>query len=70
MKVTNLCRRETNANHEEDLSGIHLNRIQCLPLSSLSVSTPGDVRWCPGLALGSLLETPKDPQPVAVSFSC
>ena len=68
MNVKKLWRRENNANHEEDHSGIHLSRIQCLPLSSLSGSIAGNVRWCPSLALGSLLETTSDPQSMALSF--
>ena len=48
--------------------GILLSRIQCFPLSSLSGSAPGNVRWCPSLALGSLFEAASDPQSVAVSF--
>ena len=39
--------------------------VLCLPLSSFSGSTPGNVRWCPSLAL---VETTGDPQSVAVSF--
>ena len=66
MNVKKLCGRGNNTNHE-DHGGIHLNRIQCLPLSSLSGSTPGNIRWCPSLALGSLFETTSDPQSVAVS---
>ena len=41
--------------------GTGLSRIQCLPLSSLSGSAPGDVRWCPGVAVGNLLEITSDP---------
>ena len=67
MNVKNSCRRENNTNHE-DHSGIHLSRIQCLPLSSCSESAPGNVRWCPSLAIGSLFETTSNPQSVAVSF--
>ena len=54
--------------NEEDRGGLHLSRVQCLPLSSLSGSAPGDVRWCPSLALGSLFETTSDPPSIAVSF--
>ena len=68
LMLKKLHRRENNANHEEDCGGICLSRIQYLPLSSLSGSTPGNVRWCPSLALGSLFETASDPQSVAVSF--
>ena len=32
------------------------------PILSLSGSAPGDVRWCPSLALGNLFETISDPQ--------
>ena len=46
-KIKKLCWRKNNTNNEEDLSGINLNRIQSLPLSSLSGSVPGDVIWCP-----------------------
>ena len=69
MNVKKLCRRENNANNEEDGNGIHLHRIQCLPLSSLSGSAPATVRWCPGLALCSLFRTTSNPQSVTVSFS-
>ena len=68
MKVKWLCRRENNANHEKDHSGIHRRRIQCLPLSSLSGSIPGNVLWCPNLALGGLFKTTSDPQTVGISF--
>ena len=54
MNVKKLCRRENNTDTEEGCSGIHPCRIQCLPLSSLSGSAPGDVRGCPSLALVSL----------------
>ena len=40
----------------------------CLPLSSFSKSASGNVRWCPNLALGSLLETTVDPWSIAVFF--
>ena len=63
-----LCRRENNANHEDNHGGIHLSRIQCLSLSSLSGSALGNVRWYPSLALGNLFEVTSDPQSVAVSF--
>ena len=68
MNVKKLCRRENNTNHEEDHGGIRLSSVQCLPLSSLSGSSPGNIRWCTSLALGSLFETKSDPQSVAVSF--
>ena len=68
MSVDKPCKREKNANNEEDHSGIHLSRIHCLPQSSFFGSTPADVRWCPSLALGSLFETTRDPQSVGVSF--
>ena len=59
-----------NANNEEDPSGIHLSRVYCLPLSSLPGATPGNVRWCPSLTLGSLFETTclRKSQSVPVSF--
>ena len=50
--------------------GTGLSRIQCLPLFSLSGSAPGDVRWCPSLALGSLFKATNNPRSVAISFSC
>ena len=68
MSLKKLCRRENNANNEKDHGGIHLCRIQCLALSSLSGSAPGNVRWCPSLALGSLFKTTNNPQSVAVTF--
>ena len=66
MNVKKLCRRENNAIHEEDSGGIHLSRISFLPLSFLSGSALGDVRWCPSLTVGSLFKTTSDPQAVAV----
>ena len=60
---------ENNANNEEDLSGVRLSRVCCFALSSHSGSAPGNVRWCPRLALGSLFQTTSDPQSVAVSLS-
>ena len=62
MNVKKLCRRENNANHEEYWGGIHLHRIQCLPLYFLSGSAPGNIRWCPSLDLGILFKTTSDPQ--------
>ena len=59
--VKKLCRWGNNTNHEEDCIGIHVSRIQCLPLSSLSGSIPGDVSWCPSLVLGNLFETTNNP---------
>ena len=56
MNVKRLYRRENNANHEEDHTGIHLCRIQCSPLSFLSGSTTGEVRWRPSLAVGKMFE--------------
>ena len=67
LMLKKLHRRENNANNE-DCGEIHLSRVQCLPLFSLSGSAPGDVSWCPSLTLGSLFETASDPQSVAVSF--
>ena len=58
-----LCRRENNANHEDDCSGI------CLTVS-LSGPASVDVRWCPPLALGSLFETTSHLQSLAISFHC
>ena len=55
-----LCRRGNNGNHKEDHGGICLNRIQSLPLSSLSGSYPVNVICCPNLALGSLFEATSD----------
>ena len=69
INVKKLRRRENSTNHEEDHGVICLHRIQCVPLSSLSGSAPGAVRWCPSLALGNLLQTTVDPQSMAVSFS-
>ena len=69
MNVKKLCRKENIRNHEEDHSGIHLGSIYYLPLIFLSGSTSVDVRWCPSLALGNLLQTTVDPQSMAVSFS-
>ena len=63
-----LCRKENNTVNEEDHGGIRLSRIQYLPLSSLPGSTPGNIRWCPSVPLGSLFETASDPQSVAVSL--
>ena len=57
-----LCKRGNNPNYEEEGSGIHVSRIQCLPLPSVSGSAPGNIRWCLRLTLGSLLETTSDPQ--------
>ena len=42
--------------------------VEFISLFSLSGSAPGDVRWCPSLALGSLFETTSDPPSIAVSF--
>ena len=67
-KIKKLCWRKNNTNNEEDLSGINLNRIQSLPLSSLSGSASGNITWCPSLVLSTLLETTSYPQSVAVSF--
>ena len=55
------AKEKNNTIHEEDHGGIRLRRTQCLPLSSHSGSTPGDVRWCPSLALCSLSETASIP---------
>ena len=60
MNVKKLCRRKSNANNEADCGGIHFSRVYCLPLSSLSGSAPGNVRWCPSLALGSLFKAASD----------
>ena len=67
MNVKKLCRRGNDTNQEEDHSVIHLSRTQCLPLSFLSGSAPGNVRWCPSLALGSLFKTISDPQSVTAA---
>ena len=69
MNVKKLCRRENNSNNIEDCAGVYLSRIQCSPMSSLSVSVPGNVEWCPTLALGSLFNTTGDPLSVSVSFT-
>ena len=69
MNVKKLCRRENNSNNIEDCAGVYLSRIQCSPMSSLSVSVPGSVEWCPTLALGSLFNTTGDPLSVSVSFT-
>ena len=61
---------KNTANHGEDHSGFGLSSIWYLPLFFLSGSTSGDVRWCPSLASGSLLETTRDLLCVADSFSC
>ena len=68
MNVKNLFRRENNANNEEDHGRICLHRIQHLPLFSLSGSSPGNVRWCPRLALGTLFKSTSNPQYVVVFF--
>ena len=70
MNVKNLFRRENNANNEEDHGRICLHRIQHLPLFSLSGSSPGNVRWCPRLALGTLFKSTSNPQSVALFFRC
>ena len=41
----------------------------CLPLSSSSGSAPGNVSWCPSLALGSLFMATSKLLSVAVSFT-
>ena len=68
MNGKRLCRKENNANHEEDHCGIHLSQIQSLSLSSLPGSAPVDATWCPSLTLGSLFMAASDPQSMAVSF--
>ena len=68
MNVKKLCWRKNNTNNEQERGGIHLSRIQCLPLSSLSGSALGNVSQCPSLALGSQFETTSDPQSLAVFF--
>ena len=44
--------------------------VEFISMFSLSGSAPGDIRWYPSLALGSLLEATSNPQSVAASFHC
>ena len=42
--------------------------VEFISLFSLSGSAPGNIRWCPSLALGSLFKATSNAQFVAVSF--
>ena len=58
--VKKLFRRKNNTNNDDDHGEICVSRVLCSLLSSPSGSTPGNVRWCPSLALGNLFETTSD----------
>ena len=60
--IKKLCRRENNTNLKK-------TAVEFVSVFSLSGSTPGHVRWYPSLSLGSLLETTRDLQLMADSFS-
>ena len=58
--VKKLFRRKNNTNNDDDHGEICVSRVLCSLLSSPSGSTPGNVRWCPSLALGNRVETTSD----------